>query len=103
MERTALPGLAAPHALEPAAGRVRGLRRWLEPVALARLAATRWTEVAAYAAAIVACVLFANFALDRHRVFESNAYDFGFFDQANFQFRQHIKAGGDSKLFPPLW
>ena len=81
MERTALQRVAAPHALGQAAGGVRGLRRWLEPVALVRLVATRWTEVAAYAAAIFACLLFANFALDRHRVFESNAYDFGFFDQ----------------------
>lgn len=60
---------------------MRGLRRWLEPVALTRLVATRWTEVAAYTATIVSCLAFANFALDRHRVFESNAYDFGFFDQ----------------------
>ena len=60
---------------------MRGLWRRLEPVALARIAAARWTEAAAYVAAAVACLLFAGNALDRHRAFESNAYDFGFFDQ----------------------
>lgn len=60
---------------------MRGLQRRLEPVALARTAAARWTEAAAYVAAALACLLFAGKALDRHRSFESNAYDFGFFDQ----------------------
>lgn len=60
---------------------MRGLWRRLEPVALARIAAARWTEAASYVAAAVACLLFAGNALDRHRSFESNAYDFGFFDQ----------------------
>ncbi len=60
---------------------MRGLWRRLEPVALARIAVARWTEAAAYVAAADACLLFAENALDRHGAFESNAYDFGFFDQ----------------------
>ncbi len=60
---------------------MRGLWRRLEPVALARVLAARWTEVAAYVAAVSACLLFAARALDRHASFESTAYDFGFFDQ----------------------
>lgn len=60
---------------------MRGLWRGLEPVALARFVATRWAEVATYVAAVSACLAFSKYALDRHRQFESNAYDFGFFDQ----------------------
>ena len=55
--------------------------RRLEPVTVARLAVTRSTEIAAYTAAVSACLLFSKYALERHRHFESNAYDFGFFDQ----------------------
>ena len=58
-----------------------GLRRRLEPVALARIAAARWSELAAYVAAASACLLFSRFALERHARFESDAYDLGFFDQ----------------------
>ena len=60
---------------------MRGLRSRLEPVTLARFVAAHWTEAGAYAAAVFACVTFASRAVDRHRSFESNAYDFGFFDQ----------------------
>ena len=60
---------------------MRGLRRGLEPLALARLLAARWTEAAAYAASFAAVLLFARFSIERHRSFESNAFDFGFFDQ----------------------
>jgi uncharacterized membrane protein len=60
---------------------MRGLWRRLEPVALVRIAVGRWTEAAVFAAAAVACLLFSTNAVDRHRAFESNAYDFGFFDQ----------------------
>jgi uncharacterized membrane protein len=60
---------------------VRRLRDGLEPVALRRLLTARWTEAAAYAAALSACALFATRALHRHEVFESNAYDLAFFDQ----------------------
>lgn len=81
MERTAISAVAAGDALRRPAGSLRGLWRRLEPVTLARLLAARWTEGAAYAAAVSACLLFSQHALDRHRGFESNAYDFGFFDQ----------------------
>jgi uncharacterized membrane protein len=37
--------------------------------------------VAAYGAALSSCALFVFHALRRHEVFESNAYDLGFFDQ----------------------
>lgn len=37
--------------------------------------------MAAYGAALSACALFVFHALRRHQVFESNAYDLGFFDQ----------------------
>ncbi len=60
---------------------MRGLWRWLEPLALVRVVAAQWTEIAVYAASFIACLVFARFALDRHGSFESNAYDFGFFDQ----------------------
>lgn len=60
---------------------MRGLWRRLEPVALVRFAVARWAEASAYAAAAVASGVFAGRALDRHRAFESTAYDLGFFDQ----------------------
>jgi uncharacterized membrane protein len=60
---------------------MQGLWRGLEPVAVLRLLAARWTEVAAYAAACLAAFTFIRRAVERHRSFESNAYDFGFFDQ----------------------
>lgn len=81
MERTALPGLAAPHARGEAAGGVRGLRRWLEPVALRRLLVERSCEAVVWLGSLAATWMFASFALTRHARYESTAYDFGFFDQ----------------------
>ncbi len=81
MERTALPGVAAPHASGQAAVRVRGLRRWLEPVALRQRLAARWCETVVWFGSLAAAWVFASLALRRHAYYESTAYDFGFFDQ----------------------
>ncbi|MEO8458133.1 MAG: DUF2079 domain-containing protein [Chloroflexota bacterium] len=62
-------------------GRLRKLRRRLVPVALTRVIAARWTELATYAASLAGVVAFARFALLRHEHFQSQAYDLGFFDQ----------------------
>jgi uncharacterized membrane protein len=62
-------------------GRLLELRRRLVPLALLRVAAGRWTEVATYAASLVGAGVFAHFALLRQEHFQSQAYDLGFFDQ----------------------
>src|SRR4029079_12395140 len=81
MERTAVPAVARVDALGAASGSVRGLRRGVEPLALAGIIARRWTEAAAWACALGAMLLFARLALARHDAFESHAYDYAFFDQ----------------------
>jgi uncharacterized membrane protein len=73
--------MAQEHDVGNTAGGVRGLRRWLEPVALRQLAVARWCEAIVWFASFTSAWAFARFALNRHANYQSVAYDFGFFDQ----------------------
>jgi uncharacterized membrane protein len=81
MERTSVSRLATADARRPPAARLRRLRLQLEPLGLARLLAQNAGLVVTILGICLAATVFVNEALARHRAFESNAYDLGFFDQ----------------------
>lgn len=81
MERRALPPLAEVDAGWRSAVGLRWLRRQLEPVRGAVCSIDAACHLAAWVASVVAVAVFSAFAVSRHRVYESTAYDFGFFDQ----------------------
>ena len=81
MERISVSRLATADARRPAAAGLRRLRLQLEPLGLARLLAQNAGLVATIFGISLAASVFVNEALARHRAFQSNAYDLGFFDQ----------------------
>jgi uncharacterized membrane protein len=79
MERTSLSQVARAHEQPGAAGSLQGLRRQLESLRLLTLDSVCFAF--ALAASVFGAGWFAWLSLERHRDFQSYAYDLGFFDQ----------------------
>ena len=81
MERRAVPPLAEVDAGRQPAPSLRWLRRQLEPLTRVAFSVEGACRLACWTVSTAAALVFAAFAVGRHRAYESTAYDFGFFDQ----------------------